>query len=121
MHHLRQGGCSCLILGAGIGILLLRDLRRHGIYRFRQHCHGQLVQIPIVENASPRRHFKGTLLLFVRALDEFRVAQDLQPNQAAADRCDPEKEEECNVQEAQAAWSDRNQGARCRRLPPDGG
>ena len=79
---------------------LVVDLNRHGKDRVHLHRHGQLVQIAVVQNAAPRRDFKRALLLLLRALNEFLMANNLEPEKTACDRAGPKKKEQADQPEA---------------------
>ena len=49
------------------------------------HGHGQLVQVAVVEHAAARSNLKGALLLLFGALHKLLVADDLEPEEPAAD------------------------------------
>ena len=62
---------------------LVGNLAGIGVDRVGQDGHGQLAQVAVVENATARSHFKGSLLLLGGAFYKVLMAHDLQPEQAA--------------------------------------
>ena len=71
---------------------LVVDFGGIGVDGVDLHGHGQLVQIAVEEHAAAGSDFKGALLLLIGALDEFLVAEYLEPEQAAGDQACPDQE-----------------------------
>ena len=68
---------------------LPRDLARYRIDRVNGHRHRQLVEIPVIQNAPPRRNLEGSLLLQRSARYPLRMLYHLQPDQPPKDQRSP--------------------------------
>ena len=67
--------------------------RGHGEHRIHRDRHRQLASGAIVDDAAFRGNFGGALLLVLRPGFKIAVAENLQVNQAQADRAGPEQQD----------------------------
>ncbi len=96
--RLRAAACLSSIFGG------------HGVDGVDLHGHGEFAHIAVIEDAAAGSHLKGALLLLLRALDVFGVADDLEPEETACDGEGPEKEKKAHKPEARQL---HGHGARC--------
>jgi hypothetical protein len=108
-------GCEhprCFLFVANLGGIGVNGIGLYG--------HGQFVQVAIVENAAARRDLKGALLLLLRPIRVFLMANNLQHKQAACNRARPKHKEKADEPKARHPQRDSARQNAAIAVGPDG-